>query len=203
MDGTLRNISPEGIFMSWDEVCNRFGIDRTGIYKTMQECLQWSSSDWHQHQRELRIPSSSREQVRDIFTREYIKHVHLFDWAPALIKYYASKDIELSVWTSSTEWSIHESLGDLKKYFSQIIGAESLDNLKPHPQGGEIILAKSLFPSEQTLMIGDDVADFKAAQGCGMKMCPVLWGASGFSDIATLSGFYRFLSHPRQLFDLV
>ncbi|MDO6563965.1 phosphoglycolate phosphatase [Amphritea sp. 1_MG-2023] len=65
---------------------------------------------------------------------------------------------------------------DLRRYFSVVLGGDSLEEKKPHPLPLLHAMTQRGSTAEQTLMIGDSRSDIKAAQAAGCQVAAVTYG---------------------------
>ncbi|MEI6132986.1 MAG: HAD-IA family hydrolase [Bacillota bacterium] len=64
----------------------------------------------------------------------------------------------------------------IDKYFEYIIGPESLEKMKPNPEGIlKLLAATKVLPSE-AMMIGDSDSDIMTGRAAGVKTCAVTYG---------------------------
>jgi phosphoglycolate phosphatase len=64
----------------------------------------------------------------------------------------------------------------VKKYFSAIIGGDSTNERKPHPEPILFAARKLGITSKSVLVVGDNSHDIVAGHSAGYKSCGVLWG---------------------------
>ena len=77
-------------------------------------------------------------------------------------------------------------------YFFRILGGGDCPNLKPSPDGIELLLKEAGFPREDTWMIGDHHTDLEVAHNAGVKSAFVTYGIGhpgGFGADRTFHGF--------------
>nr|WP_320136852.1 phosphoglycolate phosphatase [uncultured Amphritea sp.] len=65
---------------------------------------------------------------------------------------------------------------DLRRYFSVVLGGDSLVEKKPHPLPLLHAMTARSVAAEQTLMVGDSRSDIKAAQAAGCRVVAVTYG---------------------------
>ncbi|MEX0736024.1 MAG: HAD-IA family hydrolase [Bacteroidota bacterium] len=63
----------------------------------------------------------------------------------------------------------------LQSYFDFIVTGNDVAEHKPSPEGIGKILAHFQLKPEEVVMVGDSVADVKAAHGAGVRIAAVLW----------------------------
>ena len=57
-----------------------------------------------------------------------------------------------------------------------IIGADEVENPKPHPEPIELALHRLGAAPEQTIYVGDSIHDMQSGRGAGVMTGAVLWG---------------------------
>ena len=60
--------------------------------------------------------------------------------------------------------------------FSTGVGFESVSNHKPHPEGIFLALDRLGAHAEETIVVGDSLADMQAARAAGCWSCHAIWG---------------------------
>lgn len=93
--------------------------------------------------------------------------------------------LQLAIVTNKPE-SISNVILDkfgIRDYFSIVIGPESVENLKPDPEGILKVLSFTGSKPAETLMIGDSTADVLAARAAGVAVCARLGGLGNQDDL--------------------
>lgn len=202
-DGTLRSISVGAIYHGWLAIFRRLEIDHTKFFATEQEFnIHFRSADWHIMAQRAEIPREQYTMVNAVFQEEFHRRCTLFQWVEYVISAIARlSDTRLAVWSSSTLHSVQSSLGGLESYFVPIVTADHVRRLKPHTEGGAMILEHHLFSSihdiHDAILIGDDEVDLIAARDLGIDAGFVTWGL-GSMDLA-LRYPCTVITHPREL----
>ena len=65
---------------------------------------------------------------------------------------------------------------DFARYFDVVIGGDSIDNPKPHPEPVLKALKRLGVSADRALMIGDSPHDIRAGNAAGVRTVAVLWG---------------------------
>ena len=91
-----------------------------------------------------------------------------------------SKDFTLAVATNANSSYAHKMLNHvgLGKYFSTILGYDSVSKPKPHPEMVNKILDKHQVKNHNAQLIGDSHKDIMAATKAGVDSVLVNWGFS-------------------------
>lgn len=127
-------------------------------------------------------------EQKEIFVEHYEKscteNIRLYDGIYELLLELDTK-FHLAVATNAdkrfAEMMLH-ALG-IYQFFSEVIGACSVENAKPHPEMIEVILERLQTPKEHALLIGDSRYDELASQNASIEFLHVSWGFGG--DIIT------------------
>ncbi|MCB5178959.1 HAD family hydrolase [Streptomyces antimicrobicus] len=86
-----------------------------------------------------------------------------FTLAVATSKFYASADALLTA-------------AGLRELFAEVIGADQVTHPKPHPESGELVLARLGVPAGAAVMVGDTTHDLLMARAAGMRSVAVTYG---------------------------
>ena len=93
---------------------------------------------------------------------------------------------------------ILEKLG-ISQYFVTVIGPESIQHRKPHPESILRILEQIQLPAAQVVMVGDTAADLQAGKAAGTLTCGATYGYGSIEEIQatqpdfTVNSFTQFL----------
>lgn len=97
-----------------------------------------------------------------------------------------------------TKKIVHE-LG-VDSYFNLILGPESLEKMKPDPEG--LIKCATTMNRRKGIMVGDSYTDILAGQTAGMKTCGVLYGI-GNREKLLASGADFYIKNLEELLQLM
>jgi len=64
---------------------------------------------------------------------------------------------------------------NIRSYFDLIVSGTDVSNHKPHPEGIYMVLSAFGIPAEETLMVGDSLADIRASRDAGVRIASVVW----------------------------
>lgn len=64
----------------------------------------------------------------------------------------------------------------IMKYFTKIIGPESVSKMKPDPEGLFVCIEAMAVKPEETVMVGDSYTDIQAGKAAGAYTCAILYG---------------------------
>ncbi|MFX0133007.1 MAG: HAD family hydrolase [Candidatus Hodarchaeota archaeon] len=110
----------------------------------------------------------------------------IFKGVDELITKIYNKKLKLAILTNNKSQYAEEVLEkfNLTKYFDTIIGFNDVSEVKPSPEGIQIILKKWNLKPTDTIFIGDMTTDIKAGKAAKVKMICV---ASGLAKKETLN----------------
>ncbi len=120
----------------------------------------------------------------------------MYDGMREILEFLKEPGIILAIFTGKGKRSTLitlEKIG-IKQYFDLIVTGHDVRNHKPSADGIRKVLDKFGFPPEQVLMVGDAVADVRAAHEAGVPMAAVLWDSYGHEAVVQMDVDYRFYS---------
>ncbi len=127
------------------------------------------------------------EQALNTFLTYYGEHIadrsKPFEGVIETLEHFARNGARMGVCTNKPRGlsvKLLEEL-DLIGYFPVVLGADSVENRKPHPQHLLKTIAELAHGPHQAVMIGDSPADVSAARAAGV---PVIVVSFGYSEIA-------------------
>jgi phosphoglycolate phosphatase len=126
-------------------------------------------------------------KAKELFESHYydqcIQNVHSYPEIKETLEYLQSNGCFMSVATNAPSIFAKRMLTHLgiAEYFSCIIGADNVDQAKPHPQMIELILNHHGYDlhNDEAWMIGDNSKDMQAARSANVGTIFAAWG---FSD---------------------
>lgn len=102
----------------------------------------------------------------------------LYDGFAELVRALHERGVSMSIVSNKPEAItkiIVEKLG-VSKYFTRVIGPESVTRMKPDPEGLLLCLDAMGAKPEEAVMVGDSYTDIQAGKAAGMHTCAVLYG---------------------------
>jgi len=120
----------------------------------------------------------------------------MYDGVSNVLKFCRQQGLILAVFTGKGKQSTLISLDmfGIQKYFDIIITGNDVENHKPSGDGIKRVMKQFDLQPEQVLMVGDAVADVKAAQEAGVKIAAVLWDSYGKGQVMQMNVDYLFHS---------
>ena len=121
-----------------------------------------------------------------------------YDGIVEMLEFLKSKGILLAVFTGKGKRSTLISLDILgiKNYFDFIITGSDVENHKPSAEGIRKVITRFGLEAEEVLMVGDAVADVKAAHDAGVKIAAVLWDSYGKDKVMEMQLDHKFHNVP-------
>jgi phosphoglycolate phosphatase len=139
---------------------------------------------------------------RKYYLENCILETRLYDNLEETLDYF--KDKKLAVFTNKPEEltrKILEGLG-VMKYFKLLVGPESVENLKPHPEGLLKILEAFGEEPQNAIMIGDTYTDVEVGKKAGTHTCGVTYGLGGTEELINVKPDF-IIDNIRKLRDLI
>ena len=198
-DGPLRSVSWDGLFAAYRAIIHYKRGNPEQFFTNVEEFKKWYQVDFRKNLDEIwRIKKEDYPVINKIFHSHYDRRIKLFPWVPDLLSN-LSRRHELAVLSSSASGSVKNSLGKLDRFFTVIVGSDDVANIKPDPEGIELILERTEWERSCALIIGDTGADVEAGKRAGIKTGIVGWGLCGWNDLIALDPDYKF-KNPGNLF---
>jgi phosphoglycolate phosphatase len=124
-------------------------------------------------------------KARDIFLGYYSDNLTTktrpYPGAVETLDYLISLDKKIAVVTNKPidfTTCILDNLG-LSKYFSLVLGGDSITNKKPHPEPLLLVMKRLAAAASKTLMVGDSSIDCEAARGAEVAVIGAAYGFRG------------------------
>ncbi|MCW4024898.1 MAG: HAD family phosphatase [Candidatus Bathyarchaeota archaeon] len=105
-------------------------------------------------------------EITDKFELEAAQTTCLMSGAVETLKNLKKQGIKMGLCTISSQKSANHILHRFKiaEYFEGVVSREQVKHVKPHPEQVELALKALDVAAENTLVVGDSIADVKAAQ---------------------------------------
>lgn len=131
----------------------------------------------------------------------YVQRLRLFDGIEEVLRECHSHGIKLALLTGRGKVTTHLMIAALgiKDEFSMILTGNEVARVKPHPDGPLQICGALTVKPQNTLMIGDTVADALAAKSAGMHFIACTWDAYCEPEKLSAAGAERLINEPREL----
>ncbi len=188
-DGVLISAHWKGLYNAYKALIIADGKNHKDFFKNISEFKKWWTPDWRRNLECLKI--DDEEKAHKIFYEVSNSHIHIFDWVGPIIGELYPKHW-LALLTNRHKKNAEELLGSLAIFFHPIVGGDNVKNLKPDPEGINLILAKLGVKREEALMIGDTAVDILAGKAAGVKTGAVRWGLGSWKELISLKPDYLF-----------
>ncbi len=139
---------------------------------------------------EQAIPKERHEildHARKIFLKYYEVHLlvdtYLYSGVKDVLEYFKNKKLAI---VTNKPIGLTEKILDglsLSKYFQMVIGGDSVQNKKPHPQAIDLVLQGLFVKPEKTMFIGDSRIDIEAGKNAGIITCGAVYGFRGREEL--------------------
>lgn len=137
---------------------------------------------------------AAMEEYYDFYRIEHQRRASMFPGVVEILQFLKTHGVLVALFTGkgrkTTDISLHEF--GITGYFDMTVTGDDVDEFKPSGNGIRKILEKfSLVPSD-VLMVGDAVADFKAARETGVDIASVVWDSYAKDDVLRLPSDFHF-----------
>jgi pyrophosphatase PpaX len=121
----------------------------------------------------------------------------------AAVKEVHGRGIRMGLVTSKNRAGAERGLKllGLDREIPLIVGADDVENPKPHPEPVLKALAQLGVAPEEAVYIGDSVHDMHSGKAAGVRTAAVLWGPFGRQDLAHTEPTW-WLERPAELLEL-
>jgi phosphoglycolate phosphatase len=151
-------------------------------------------------------PPDALERFLAIYDTRLLRHTRPYPGMSSVLDVLCAR-ASLAVLTNKPLRATRSILAglDLAKYFVEdaIVGGDGPFARKPDPEGLLHLAARAGVPPSGTVLVGDSVADWKAARGASTGVCLARYGF-GFEDFPTgeLGPADRMIDTPAELLEL-
>ena len=90
----------------------------------------------------------------------------------------------------TTEITLHEF--GIQQYFDLVVTGDDVDHFKPSGDGIKKIMQTYSLRPDEGLMVGDAVADIKAARECGVRIASVVWDSYNLNTVVQSEADFLF-----------
>ncbi|MBI4810068.1 MAG: HAD family hydrolase, partial [Ignavibacteriales bacterium] len=134
------------------------------------------------------------EDFYSFYEAHHPKMANAYDGVREMLDFLKERGLLLAIFTGKGKRSALITLEEigLKNYFDVIITGDDVQNHKPSADGIKKVMARFGLEPDQVLMVGDAVADVKAAHEAGVKIAAVLWDSYGRDKVMQMEVDYSF-----------
>lgn len=178
-----------------------------GIIDVMHDCVEEYKltdevyKEWQQligvplmRQMEIIFPDHTEEywlevatRYREIYDGKTIELCPLFPHLITMLETLKASDIKITIASSKRRHLIETVLDhhNLSHFFSLIVGAQDVQNHKPHPESVHLTLQKMDMTAADAVVIGDSTYDLDMARGANVDAIGVTTGIHTTEILAT------------------
>lgn len=142
------------------------------------------------------------KEFLDVYEQEFLRSPRLFDGAHAFLQEFTGRIGIVSNKRERFIKPILEKLGLLDFPWVRIVGGDTFDHMKPHPEPFLKVLEFSGFTPEETLIVGDGAPDIEGALTIGSRSVAVEFGYSSVDQLMAL-GAWRSIASYDELLPLI
>jgi pyrophosphatase PpaX len=144
------------------------------------------------------------DRYRTYWIAHHDERTRAFPGAVEAVAALAAAGHPIGVVTAKIEHGAYRTLRHtgLLPHVGAVIGADSCENAKPHPEPVLLALARLGGTPAEAVLVGDSPHDIAAARAAGARAVAALWGACGREALAA-AGADHFLADVREVPALV
>lgn len=179
LDGTLID-SSDDIAWAANKTLVHMGYMERDI-RSIKKCIGWGVKILL----EKLMPEEDEdrlEEARRKFLEYYWDHLtvytNLYPGAREIIEYFGKMNKSMAIITNKPLRFTEKILEyfALQKYFSMVLGGDSLPNRKPHPEPALKVLTHLSISASRGVFVGDSPTDCETGRGAGMTTIGVSYG---------------------------
>ena len=191
LDGTLVDSVPD-IAAAMDKSLQELGAEPAGeervrgwvgygSAKLVQQAMEWAN-----------LSSEHHEQAYQIFLTAYFDNLAgnstLYANVESILRAFKYQKVPVALITNKPSLFVKPLLDHfgISTYFSWMLGGDSLEEKKPSPMPLLHCMEDIEAAPERCLMIGDSLADYRAAKAAGFKCALVTYGYNHGVDLTEL-----------------
>ena len=179
MDGTLTSTNLL-IYESFNHIAERY----TGKRLTPKEIIALFGPPEEEAVRRMigsEHLSEAMEEYYHYYESRHRELAGLYAGIPELLRFLKDRGLFVGLFTGkgrrTTEITLEKT--GIASYFDAIMSGDDVAHHKPSGDGIRNIMAELGLQPNEVLMVGDAVADIKAANECGVRMAAVVWDSYG------------------------
>ena len=114
-----------------------------------------------------------------------LEHIRFYDDSQLVLESLKRDGHYVSIVSTKIKKRIEEALqrDEFSEFVDDIIGGDCVQNNKPDPEGLLMAIQTSGLPSQQTLYVGDSVADGECAHNAGVDFIGLLSGTTSANEL--------------------
>lgn len=134
------------------------------------------------------------EELLAYYQENHHALARLHEGMEQILQFLKDEGIHLAVFTGKGHHTTRITLNllNLESFFDLVVTGNDVTKHKPDPEGIAKILSHFALEPGQALMVGDSMADFKAARAAGVPLAGVLWDSYDAVRLIAASPDYLF-----------
>ncbi len=142
------------------------------------------------------------KEFLEVYEREFLTSPRLFDGAMAFLQEFSGRVAIVSNKRERFIKPILEQLGLNHFPWVRVVGGDTFNHMKPHPEPFLKVLELTGFSPDETLIVGDGVPDIEGAMNIGCRSVAVEFGYSSV-DLLKALGAWRSIASYDELLPLI
>jgi len=136
---------------------------------------------------------SARKDYYDFYTKNH-RMADIYPGIDDILKMLKERGIKLSVYTGkgSTAAAITLKKLGIYDFFDMVVTGDDIEGHKPSPEGVDVFVNKYNLDRSRVLIVGDAIADIKAARNSGIKSASVVWDSYAKEKVLAFGSDYVF-----------
>ncbi len=192
LDGTLTRTN-DLIFATFNFVARKY----TGKVYTPQQIIAMFGPPEEVAIERIVGPERLKDAMEDFYgyySDHHAEKAEIHTGVPELLAYLKGEGLLLAVFTGKGRKTalISLELFGVKSYFDMVVTGSDVANHKPSGDGIRNVMKMFQLRPEEVLMVGDSVADVKAARDAGVEVAAVLWDSYAKEQVLGMGVDYAF-----------
>lgn len=152
--------------------------------------------------RDEALKTQIEKEFLEVYEKEYLTSPRLFDGALDFLHAFPGRVGIVSNKRERFIRPILEKLGLLDFPWVRIVGGDTFDHMKPHPEPFLKVLELAGVPPDETLIVGDGAPDIEGAVNLGCRSVAVEFGYASVDELMAL-GAWRSIASFDELLPLI
>ncbi len=199
MDGTLTQTN-QLIYDSFNHVAGKY-INRTLTNSQIHDLFGPPEEEAVENMIGKEHIRQAMSDYYSFYQGEHGKLALLYPGIREILEFLRSMQVRIALFTGKGRKTTDITLEQfgISSYFEVTMTGDDVDIHKPSGDGIRKILEQFSLAPDQVLMVGDAVADIKAARETGVEVASVIWDSYGKEEVLKLSPDHLF--HDVRSFD--
>jgi pyrophosphatase PpaX len=199
MDGTLTQTN-QLIYDTFNHIAGRY-INRTLTNSEIHTLFGPPEELCVENMIGKESAASAMKEYYAFYRSEHSRLAVVYPGIREILEFLRSKNILLALFTGKGRMTTDITLEQfaISSYFDMTVTGDDVEEFKPSGNGIRKILEQYVLAPDSVLMVGDAVADIKAAREIGVEIASVVWDSYGKEDVVKLAPDHLF--HDVRSFD--